>query len=273
VTGASGQLGRELMRAYSVAGATVVPLSRPGFSLEAPEVPAAVDVVVNAAAWTDVDGCARHPDRALALNGAAPGCLARLAYEAGMQFIQISTNEVFDGASQAAYAEDDVPRPVNPYGASKLAGERAVREAHPTAAIVRSAWIYGGPQGFPAKIVNAGRVAAQAGRPLNVVVDEVGNPTPAASLADRLAALTMRDEAMPLVLHLAGDPPASRHDWATQILLAAHLPSPAPISLRDYSRDSSPPPHAVLDTSLARSLGLGIEWDVSPFGASHGADD
>lgn len=262
ITGANGQLGSELVAAFGRAGATVMPLSRPGFTLEAPSIPLGVDLVVNAAAWTDVDACARDPERAMHLNGAAPGELARIAHDGGAEFVHISTNEVFDGADDRIYREDDAANPINPYGASKLAGERAVRAAHPAATIVRTAWIFGGPRSFPTKITSAARRLAMEGRTLDVVSDEIGNPTPAAALASRLVTMVTRAEACPLLIHLAGEPSISRHGWAAHVLALAGLPEPRAISSRDYERDSTPPPHAVLDTSLANSLGLRIRWDA-----------
>lgn len=239
---------------------SVMPLVRPHFDLAAPTLLHGADVVINAAAWTDVDACARDPDRAMVLNGAAAGRLAELSYQHAARFIQVSTNEVFDGASQRAYSEGDAPNPINAYGASKLAGERSVAAAHPEATIVRTSWIYGGPRSFPAKILSAARKQAEDGRPLTVVADEVGNPTPAPLLAERIADLAMHPSAPP-ILHVAGTPPVSRHGWARRVLAHAGLPDPVPISLSDYQRASTPPPHAVLDTSLAESLGIDpIEW-------------
>lgn len=260
VTGAAGQLGRELVRAFTTNGARVVALTRPAFALEDPSLPVRLDLVVNAAAWTDVDGCARDPERAILLNGVAAGRLAQAARAAGARFVQVSTNEVFDGAEPRAYAEGDTTNPINPYGVSKVAGERLAREAYPEAIIVRTAWVYGGPRSFPTRILAAARRMADEGRTLRVVVDEVGNPTPAAELADRIVRLAARDAAPPPVIHLAGEPPTSRHAWAARLVAAAGLPTPLPIALRDYARDSTPPPHAVLDTSLSRSLDLAIRW-------------
>lgn len=269
VTGAAGQLGVELVRAFSAAGVVVDELNRPEFDLASPDVANVLaslrpQVVVNAAAWTDVDACARDPERAMELNGSAVGRLAAAAERAGARFIQVSSNEVFDGAQQRAYAEGDEPHPINAYGASKLAGEQAARAAAPSATIVRTAWIYGGPRSFPAKIRAAAELAAAEGRTLRVVADEVGNPTPAARLARRIVAVALSDAPRPTIIHLAGEPPASRHKWATYILAAAGLPRPEPMSLRDYERASSPPPHAVLDTSLSRSLGLALAWQDLP---------
>lgn len=259
VTGASGQLGRELVRAFQMHGADVVPLARPGFRLETPDLPPVLDLVVNAAAWTDVDGCARDPERAMLLNGTAPGMIAAAARTMGAHLIQISTNEVFGGAEARAYKEDDPAKPINPYGMSKLAGEAAVRQMHPQAIVVRTAWIFNGPGSFPAKIIAAAKRMAGEGRPLRVVVDEVGNPTPAAMLAERIAALAMRTDA-PRTIHLAGEPPISRWEWAARLIEAEGLPKPVAIPAIEYRRDSTPPLHAVLDTALARSMGLEINW-------------
>lgn len=259
VTGSSGQLGSALVRSFGAAGADVIPLARPDFRLEAPTLPDRLDLVVHAAAWTDVDACAREPDRAMLLNGEAAGMVAVAARRMGAGIVQVSTNEVFDGAEQRAYLEDEATNPANPYGRSKLAGELAVRAAHPTAIVVRTAWVFGGPRSFPAKILAAARRMAESGLPLRVVADEVGNPTPVGSLADRIVTLAMRRDA-PSTIHLAGEPPVSRFSWAAGLLAAEGLPRPIPIAAAEYPRDSTPPPHAVLDTSLARSLGLAIDW-------------
>lgn len=262
VTGASGQVGTELSRELTTRGHRVTRLVRPNFTLEAPALPAGVDMVFHAAAWTDVDGCARDPDRANLLNGVAAGQLARLARAQGLGFLHISTNEVFDGSRLPAYRESDEPVPINPYGASKLLGEQLVRDKHPDAIVVRTAWVFGGPRSFPTKIVTAAREARERGERVSVVEDEIGNPTPAATLARRICAVALGAvPRAPLLIHLAGDPPISRFGWAEEILRDADLPPPRPIRLATYRRDSAPPPHAVLDTSLARSLGLGIRWD------------
>lgn len=270
VTGAGGQLGSELVRAFTDAGATVLPLVRPAFDLEAPEPERAldgvqVDMVINAAAWTDVDACARDPQRAMAINGTVVGRLAGAAERMGAGFVQVSTNEVFDGTSKWTYEEDDEPHPINPYGASKLLGERLARVAGSRATIVRTAWIYGGPRSFPTKLRAAAERAIREGAPLRVVRDEFGNPTPAGPLADRMVALLLGELPWPPIVHLAGEPSASRHDWASRILAATGSTPPQPMRLRDYTRASQPPLHAVLSTSLSMTLGLEpIDWTADP---------
>ena len=147
IVGAAGQLGSELVRAFADAGDEVLALARPDFDLtDASHLPRLAawrpDVVVNSAAWTDVDGCARDPDRAMRINGDAAGALAAAAADAGATVVQVSTNEVFDGSLDRPYTETDQPNPINPYGASKLAGELLVAGANPRHLIVRTSWLF-----------------------------------------------------------------------------------------------------------------------------------
>ena len=264
ITGASGQLGRELVQAFGAEGDELLALARPEFDISRAsdlDVLAAwcPDVVVNSAAWTDVDGCARDPARALAINGDAAGAVAAAAQRAGALVIQVSTNEVFDGALDRPYTEDDAPNPINPYGASKLAGELAVASANPRNLIVRTAWIFGRDSGFPTRIRAAADRAASARTPLRVVSDEWGNPTPAHWLASaivRLAALATDQRVRSGAYHAAGQPATSRMAWA-QAVLSDHPVSVEPMRLEEYRRDSRVPPRAVLDTS--RLVRLGIE--------------
>jgi dTDP-4-dehydrorhamnose reductase len=264
ITGAAGQLGRELVAAFAADGAEVLALVRPEFELSrAPDLDRLAewrpDVVINAAAWTDVDGCARDPERAMAINGHAAGAVAAAADRVGALTVQVSTNEVFDGQLDRAYTEDDTTNPISPYGASKLLGERLVAGASRRHLIVRTAWIFGRDSGFPTRIrAAADRVAAE-GKPLRVVADEWGNPTAAEWLASaivRVVALERAGGAPTGVYHAAGDPPTTRLAWA-EALLAGHAVSIEPMALADYRRDSTVPPRAVLDTS--RLAGLGVE--------------
>lgn len=141
VTGAGGRLGRALIAALQDAPFTgpLGPLawSRPAYDIDDPEAAArciratAPEVVVHAAAWTDVDGCAREPERAMRRNAMAVAELAEACVRAGVDLVLVSTNEVFDGrrTDGRGYAPDDRPRPGNSYGASKLAGESAAQAA------------------------------------------------------------------------------------------------------------------------------------------------
>jgi dTDP-4-dehydrorhamnose reductase len=265
VTGAAGQLGRQLVRAFEAAGNEVRALTHADFDItDAPSVADLVawrpDVVVNSAAWTDVEGCARDPERAMRVNGEAAGLVAAAAARAEALAVQVSTNEVFDGSGDRAYAVDDEPNPINAYGRSKLAGERATAAACPRHLIVRTAWLFGpGGTNFVTKILAAAGRAADAGEPLRLVADEFGNPTWTPDLAQAIVALCARASDPPgQVVHAAGMPPASRLEWARVALDAAgRVPEIQPVSLADFPRDSTPPPRAV----LAPSDGVpGMDW-------------
>jgi dTDP-4-dehydrorhamnose reductase len=265
ITGSGGQLGRQLITAFERT-AEVVPLGHGDLDLAEPDAgrllaDANPDVVVNAAAWTDVDGCARDPRRAMELNGRAPG---RLAGATGALFVQVSTNEVFDGSADAPYAETDAPNPINPYGASKLAGERAVAAAAPRHLIVRTAWLFGpGGRNFATKILDAATDAAARAESIRVVADEWGNPTWTPALAGAIvAAASLPDHLRPSILHLAGQPAVTRLGWAERVLaVRGGLPPPSPIPGATFARPSKVPPRAVLATGLAESLGLPpIDW-------------
>lgn len=267
IVGAGGLLGRALCGAFQTKGDEVIGMTHADVELTDPESLEAIrtsrpDVVVNAAAWTDVDACAREPDRAMRINGEGAGVVAEVAAEVGSLVIQISTNEVFDGLEHRAYAEDDATNPINPYGVSKLAGERAVSAAADRHLIVRTAWLFGPGRGFPARITAAADRAVASGQPLAVVQDEWGNPTPARELANVIAAasnLALADPEL-RVLHLAGKPPASRYVWAG-LILAEHPVTIRPTVQADYVRDSLVPQHAVLALDRSRSLGLtAIGW-------------
>lgn len=262
MTGASGLLGTQLVDAFRAKRYEVVAFDHASLDIEdsvAVEqvVQANPRVVINAAAWTDVDGCARNPERALRINGDAAGRVAAAAARVDAMIVQISTNEVFDGADDRAYAEDDEPNPINPYGASKLAGERAVADATDRHVIVRTAWLFGPNHGFPSRIRAAAERAASAGVPLQVVEDEWGNPTPVAGLAGLIELVVDRALAggVQAVIHLAGEPPTTRYDWAVATLGAMAVPVEA-IRRRDYDRPSVVPRHAVLSIERARRMGL-----------------
>ena len=264
VTGAAGQLGSELVKAFESIGDEVLALARPEFDItRAPDLRRLADLrpdlVIHAAAWTDVDGCARDPERALRINGEAAGAVASAAARIDAVMVQISTNEVFDGSLDRPYTEDDEPRPLNPYGVSKLAGERLVATAVARHIIIRTAWLFGASQrSFPQKIRAAAELANAEGRPLRVVEDEWGNPTDVRWLAPaiaRLVDLALGGTAAWGTYHLAGQPPTSRADWARHLL--ADLPvAIEPMLLVDYRRDSRVPARAVLDVSRATALGI-----------------
>ncbi|MBM9503516.1 dTDP-4-dehydrorhamnose reductase [Actinacidiphila acididurans] len=192
VTGAGGMLGRELTGVLrALPGAEVSAADRAVLDVTDPDtVTAAVaghDVVVNAAGWTDVDGAEAEEERATAVNGGGPRSLARACARHGTRLLHVSTDYVFTGDATEPYPENTAPAPLNAYGRGKLAGERAVLGLLPdTGFVVRTAWLYGAHgRNFVTTMLDlAGRREH-----LDVVDDQVGQPTWARSLAVRLAEL------------------------------------------------------------------------------------
>ncbi len=256
VTGAGGRLGRALVAALGAGAA--VPWGRPEVdlddpaSLEALVARDAPDVVIHAAAWTDVDACARQPDLAMRRNGDATTVLARACARRGIDLVLISTNEVFDGlrTDGRGYGPGDEPAPGNPYGASKLAGERGAIEAFvgsgARVAIVRTAWLFGPPGGdFPDRILDAAARAVAAHAPLRLVDDEIGNPTFAPDLAD--AIVTLVGTRASGIHHVVNGGSVSRAGWARAILNAAGtVVETEDVPGSTWTRASAPPPRATL---------------------------
>ncbi|MEU2611323.1 dTDP-4-dehydrorhamnose reductase [Micromonospora sp. NPDC007271] len=192
ITGAGGMLGRDLVAVLRARGdRSVTATTRDDLDITDPAaVRAAVaghDVVINTAAWTDVDGAEAQEKAATAVNGEAVAHLAGACAVTGARMIHVSTDYVFRGDATEPYPEDAPTSPVNAYGRSKLAGELAVTELLPDAGyIVRTAWLYGehGPN-FVATML---RLAEERER-LDVVDDQRGQPTWSYRLAEQLVAL------------------------------------------------------------------------------------
>lgn len=254
ITGAAGQLGRQLVTAFEAAGHEVRGLAHADFDITVAADAGALrewrpDVIVNSAAWTDVDGCARDPDRAMLINGEAAGRLAELAAAVDALIVQVSTNEVFDGSLDRAYRPDDEPNPINAYGRSKLAGERAVAAAAREHLVVRTAWLFGpGGTNFVTKILAAAGRMRAAGEPLRLVEDEIGNPTWTPDLGAAIAGLVAAGARG--IVHAAGTPATSRLGWGRFALEAAGVEVPVePVPLASFVRASTPPLRAALEPS------------------------
>lgn len=190
VTGSRGQVARALAsRTQQRADVDLRYLARPDFDLLEPELMARQivkqrpDVILSVAAHTAVDEAEDEPDRAMAINGHAPGVLAEAAAGLGIPIVHLSTDYVFAGNGPDAYVESDAPGPVTEYGRSKLAGERAIVAATPRHVILRTAWVYGATGKNFAKTMLA---LAETRDELTVVSDQVGNPTSAEDIADGL---------------------------------------------------------------------------------------
>ncbi len=176
-------------------------------------------LIVNASAYTDVDRAEAEPEKARAVNAAAPAVLAEEARRLEALLIHYSTDYVFDGTKGSPYREEDAASPLNVYGRSKLDGEEAIREAGGSHLILRTSWVYslrGG--GFVSKVLEWARKQEQ----LRVVTDQIGCPTWARQLAETTAQLVARGSGnlreRSGLYHLAGSGHASRFEWAQAIL-------------------------------------------------------
>jgi dTDP-4-dehydrorhamnose reductase len=264
VTGATGRLGQALVAALADAPFTgpsgPIAWDRAGFDLDAPAgIGDRLDrdrpeVVVHAAAWSDVDGCARDPDLALRRNGTATGILAAACATRGIDLLAVSTNEVFDGrrTDGLGYGPDDAPAPANPYGASKLEGERQATASFEadrggTLGIVRTAWLFGSPgRDFPSRIADAAEQATSAGEPLRAVADEWGTPTYVRDLAEAIVEL-LAEDAIAGIHHVVNAGVASRADWARDIVTRIGIEvDVVEVPATTWRRDSTPPRWGVL---------------------------
>ncbi len=256
VTGIRGQLGAALARRLpggEVAGADLPELDvrdaaavREAIGRERPSV------VVHCAAMTDVDGCARNPSLACAINAGGTENVAGAAAESGADLVYVGTNEVFDGEKDGPYSETDAVAPVNAYGRSKLDGEEIAIRLQPRSWIVRTAWLYGaGGRNFVHRILEA----ADSGRALRVVADETSSPTWTEDLAAAILHFVARTPHG--VYHAAGLGGCSRFEMARAALdLSGRAGVPIePITSADWPRASRPPRRTVLDCSKALAAG------------------
>lgn len=198
--------------------------------------------VVNAAAYTNVDGCEAARDLAFAINGTGAGNLARACRAASATLVQLSSDFVFAGTKGSPYTEEDAPRPLSVYGESKLAGEEAVRAAGGRSVIVRTAWLFGrGGKNFPDTILARARETGK----LKVVDDQVGCPTYAVDLAQGIAAL-MRAGAEGIV-HVTNRGSCSWYEYARFIVAAAGVAAEVvPARSEELKRPARRPPWSVL---------------------------
>ena len=215
------------------------------------------DVVFNATAWNRVDAAETEPAAAFAVNAFAPHFLARAARDAGALLVHYSTDYVFDGTAARPYREDDAPRPLGVYGASKLAGEHLVAAAGGEHLVVRTSGVFGrgGSEQKGGSFVERIVAQARAGQPLRVVADQVFAPTFAADLAAASIAL-VRAGARGL-FHVTNAGSCSWHDLAVAALAAAGLDVPVErIPVASLKLPARRPAYSVLDGSRYLELGL-----------------
>jgi dTDP-4-dehydrorhamnose reductase len=267
ITGAAGMLGQDVAVAATTAGIETIALGRPELDItDDAAVGEAVararpDLVVNCAAWTDVDGAESHEPAALAANGAGAGGVARVAAEAGAWTIHVSSDYVFDGTKREPYVESDPPNPASAYARSKLEGERAVARAAPHAhTVVRSSWLFGaGGPCFPATIL---RLAAERDE-LAVVDDQIGCPTFTGHLATALIEIAASDPRPAGTIHVAGGGSCSWYEFARRIVELAELDCEVkPCTTAEMPRPAARPAYSVLGTERDDVVPSLPDWEV-----------
>lgn len=269
--GANGQVGHELRRSLAPLG-EIIATTRNGVledggacetaDFDQPDsLPALVHrisphVVVNAAAYTAVDRAEDEPDAAFRINAEAPARLAEACVARGAMLVHYSTDYVFDGQATRPYREDDATAPLGVYGASKLAGEQAIRHSGCRHMIFRTAWVYGNHgNNFMRTMLRLGAERDQ----LRVVADQVGTPTPAALIAVVTARIISGPVRASGTFHLTAEGQTSWHGFAMAIFESAQLrgliarsPQVVPIATAEYPTRARRPAYSCLDTSALR---------------------
>ena len=263
IFGVDGQLGRAIAATLAHTHA-VIPVDRASADVrDAQAVAAAVrraapDWVVNSAAMTHVDRCESEPLAAFEVNAVGAYHVARAAAETGARLMHVSTDYVFDGRKPTPYAEDDVARPLNAYGVSKLAGEWFVQSASDANVIVRSSGLYGlyKCSGKGSSFAEAILSRARQGQPLRVVSDERLTPTFTEDLAAQMR-LMIESAVPPGVYHATNAGSCSWYDFAVELLrLAGVNGSIAPIPASEWKSPTRRPANSVLENRALAALGL-----------------
>jgi dTDP-4-dehydrorhamnose reductase len=263
VTGAGGQVGRDVVAACEQADDDVIAVDRTRVDVtDRDAVLGAVlsvrpDVVVHTAAWTAVDACESDPSRAYRDNALAVRWVAEACGRGGAHLVHLSTDYVFDGEQPEPYVEWDQPAPRSVYGRSKWAGEREALGLLPGSTIVRTSWVCGAHGANMVKTVL--RLAAQQGR-LAFVADQRGHPTFTADLAPMIRRLAV--DRRPGVHHVTNQGAVSWFEFAQAVLAAAGL-DPARVSsiaTRDLvpPRPAPRPANSVLDNAVLRMAGISL---------------
>lgn len=268
--GETGQLGWELKRTLMPYGDLIC--------CDFPEVdftdPAALkehiysirpDLIVNAAAYTDVDGAEDEEQLAKAVNAEAPAVIAEQASACGAALLHYSTDYVFDGTKGAEYVEEDAPNPINVYGRTKFEGEDAVRSQVDAHLIFRTSWVYGARRSnFMLKLLGW----AAKNESLRIVDDQVGSPTWCRALAETTAGVIAQSipdtpiwfERHAGVYHLAGSGAASRFDWAKEIISqyprseALEVKEILPVSSDEFKMAAKRPAYTALNCDKAETV-------------------
>ena len=215
------------------------------------------DVIINAAAYTAVDAEEEEEARATLINGKTPGAMAEAAAKRGLPFLHISTDYVFGGQGERPFVPDDDTAPLNAYGRSKLAGEKAIQYAGGQYAILRTSWVF---SSYGANFVKTMLRLSETRNALTVVDDQIGGPTPADAIARALLTMAraMVEGHPGGVYHFAGQPPTSWKDLARETFeRAGRAVDVQGIPTKEYKTPASRPLNSRLDcATLEADFGI-----------------
>ncbi len=265
IAGAGGQVGSFLTAEATRQGRDVLALTSSQWDIADPQLAGQIvqagDVVVNCAAYTNVDGAETDQARAHAVNAAGPGYLAQACARADARLVHISTDYVFDGdfgdAAPHPYELDDQTRPLSVYGQTKLDGEEAVLAALPEAVVVRTAWVYTGGDGKD--FVATMRKLAAGDRVIEVVDDQVGSPTYTGDLVGALFEVIDGHVRAPHgIVHAANGGEVSRFGQARAVFegVGADPERVQPVSSDHNPRPAARPPYSALSSRGSAQAGL-----------------
>ncbi|ORV98853.1 dTDP-4-dehydrorhamnose reductase [Mycobacterium kyorinense] len=259
ITGAGGQLGSVLAARATEQGRDVLALTSSQWDITDPGAAERIirggDMVVNCAAYTNVDGAESDEARAHAVNAEGPGHIARVCADVGAGLIHISTDYVFSGSARRPYEPDDETGPLSVYGRTKLCGEVAVLKTLPEATVVRTAWVYTGGTGNDFVAVMRRLAAGDGG--VEVVDDQTGSPTYVGDLADALLQLADDGVHAPVV-HAANAGAVSRFELARAVFaeVGADPDRVRPIGSDQKPRPAPRPPYSALGARVSTEAGL-----------------
>ena len=258
--GADGQLGRSLQDVLAADGLSYVAVGRSDVditnitSIETAVKRIAPTVLVNMAAWTDVDGAESHPDEALLVNATGAENVARVAAKYGIPLVHVSTDYVFDGTQTTPYKTDDAVNPLSVYGTTKLQGELLVQAAHPDGSwIVRTAWLYSQyGKNFARTIARK----ALAEENLSVVNDSFGQPTSALAVAHQIVALVSTNPPAG-IFHATNAGSATWYEFADAIVgpITDQI-TVTPVSSTAFPTVAVRPKYSVLDHTRWSACGI-----------------